>query len=525
MSTTHDIVENIRQLVPDQLHAGVCVVEQFGPTAGQLVSLSFSRLGTELPEYIRGIFEHNLLHDGEAPASVIDEYRVVPIHGVFGRSIGYSWVHLESDATSKTDLILPITELLLKEFESEKRNQFHEVFRTAITSTTATNAFHSLQRALEGGLFAQRVIVWELNKDTLRSLNAPNLDIPRERGFVSQALSGDIQRLPNIRNYDGELYIPEFFESNLINSALAFPVRNHIENDPSALIGVVGIFYRRPNGNTDLDELLCGHAVDYFSLIWSLQRRIDNKQELLNSADVSTSFIGEAATALVDYHDINTIQMGLSNSIESARILASGRSDIEDHLSNAEDRLDEIRNIIKNNRHTLEMARNYSDQLYFDPETEVRTFDVSDIVKVELNDIQAALNVGRAQVLPKFHLKNNVVRASLGDVKRIIRNLASNALRSVLQRNIGGGKVEILVYNPEPGKLGFRVWDNGPGIEPGKIELIFEPFYTTHGADGGRGLGLYAVQAIANKYGGRVQVKTKWGYFAEFEVWIDCEGE
>ena len=54
------------------------------------------------------------------------------------------------------------------------------------------------------------------------------------------------------------------------------------------------------------------------------------------------------------------------------------------------------------------------------------------------------------------------------------------------------------------GEVLLTVRDNGPGIPPAHRDRIFEPFFTTSRAEGGTGLGLPIVRAIAESVGGSV---------------------
>jgi signal transduction histidine kinase len=59
-----------------------------------------------------------------------------------------------------------------------------------------------------------------------------------------------------------------------------------------------------------------------------------------------------------------------------------------------------------------------------------------------------------------------------------------------------------------------RVSDHGPGVPQDLRERIFEPFYRLPGAterDGGVGLGLALVKAIAQRHGGRVSCEDRPG--------------
>jgi two-component system OmpR family sensor kinase len=87
-----------------------------------------------------------------------------------------------------------------------------------------------------------------------------------------------------------------------------------------------------------------------------------------------------------------------------------------------------------------------------------------------------------------------------------LRNLAGNA---IAQTKEGTGLVRLEVEESSPGRVRFTVIDNGPGIPPAERERVFERFHRTDLArsriDGGAGLGLAIVRAIAEAHDGDVR--------------------
>ena len=48
----------------------------------------------------------------------------------------------------------------------------------------------------------------------------------------------------------------------------------------------------------------------------------------------------------------------------------------------------------------------------------------------------------------------------------------------------------------------MQIRDSGPGIDPGNLEQVFEPYYTTKTS--GVGMGLSICRSIINAHGGRL---------------------
>jgi signal transduction histidine kinase len=98
------------------------------------------------------------------------------------------------------------------------------------------------------------------------------------------------------------------------------------------------------------------------------------------------------------------------------------------------------------------------------------------------------------------------LRADPDRLAQALRNLAANAIRHTAE---GDGLVRLEVEARGPDRVRFAVIDDGPGIQPPERERIFERFHRTDPArsraEGGAGLGLAIVRAIAEAHGGDVR--------------------
>ncbi|MHA7878674.1 MAG: response regulator [Saccharospirillum sp.] len=140
--------------------------------------------------------------------------------------------------------------------------------------------------------------------------------------------------------------------------------------------------------------------------------------------------------------------------------------------------------------------------------------------------VSSVVNVWRGRALEKgvyfrLYLADNLPhQAQLDDERlyQIVHNLISNALKFTVQ-----GSVELAILRLDnPDELVFEVTDTGPGIDPNKRALLFEPFRQTRQEDqfteGGVGLGLNIVKQLTNLMQGRVEVSSEPGKGSVFRV-------
>lgn len=100
------------------------------------------------------------------------------------------------------------------------------------------------------------------------------------------------------------------------------------------------------------------------------------------------------------------------------------------------------------------------------------------------------------------HSGEGTARIDLGRAKRIIYNLARNAVE-VLST---GGKLDVALAEMQGG-LSIRVTDDGPGIPEPIRARLFEPFVTAGKVDG-TGLGLSIVKRFVDDHGGEITVES-----------------
>jgi PAS domain S-box-containing protein len=99
-------------------------------------------------------------------------------------------------------------------------------------------------------------------------------------------------------------------------------------------------------------------------------------------------------------------------------------------------------------------------------------------------------------------------------LRRLVLNLVVNARDAVAE---SGGTVAISVAR-RSGRALLEVADSGPGVAEEIRDRLFEPFFTLRRRGRGAGLGLAVVYAIASAHGGEVELVSRPGEGARFEV-------
>ena len=157
-------------------------------------------------------------------------------------------------------------------------------------------------------------------------------------------------------------------------------------------------------------------------------------------------------------------------------------------------------------------------------ELERRSFRIENLLKQVIQ--MQAINAKSKGLKIIFSYNNELPEFVVGDETRltqILINLLSNAIKFTPQGRIELHATELSRDNGNT-TIQFRVKDTGIGIEPSKLNLIFESFtqaedYTTR-VFGGTGLGLNIVKSLVELFKGKLNVQSTPGIGSEFSFEI-----
>ncbi|MEC7519452.1 MAG: ATP-binding protein [Myxococcota bacterium] len=168
--------------------------------------------------------------------------------------------------------------------------------------------------------------------------------------------------------------------------------------------------------------------------------------------------------------------------------------------------------------HASERAANLTQQLLaFARAQESQAESAQVVARIEILSRLLARTLPENVTLRQSHASPScAAQAAPSEVDQIVLNLVINA-RDAL--GAAGGTIDVSTATIE-GEVRVQVADDGPGLDPGIAETLFEPFATTRGGSDGSGLGLTIVRDLAERRGGRVEVSSAPGAGTTFSVWL-----
>jgi signal transduction histidine kinase len=111
-----------------------------------------------------------------------------------------------------------------------------------------------------------------------------------------------------------------------------------------------------------------------------------------------------------------------------------------------------------------------------------------------------------------------VIEGDRVQLQQVILNLIVNAIQAMC--GVAVEKRELRISSEHTASEGVRVAvrDSGPGLSPGSVERLFEPFYTTKSE--GLGMGLSICRSIIEAHGGQLIASTNMPNGAVFQFTV-----
>jgi two-component system, OmpR family, sensor histidine kinase KdpD len=197
-------------------------------------------------------------------------------------------------------------------------------------------------------------------------------------------------------------------------------------------------------------------------------------------------------------HDLRTPLTSLVGMAETLSLeLSSARLPLADKADVIRTQALRITDLVNN---LLDMAKLHSGDVK--PEKDWQSFE--EIVAGALRILEPSLKTRPLQVALAKDMP--LIRCDAILIERVLANLLDNALKYTPAGTAIGIRAE-----PVDDELRVEVWDEGPGIPPGKERAIFEKFARgqKESAITGAGLGLAICDVIVKAHGGRIWAENR----------------
>ncbi len=215
-------------------------------------------------------------------------------------------------------------------------------------------------------------------------------------------------------------------------------------------------------------------------------------------------------------HDFNNILTAIIGNISIAKIFATEHPKITEKITNAEKAALQARDLT----HQLLTFSKGGDPIK-------QTTNLIEIVKETVSFVMSGSNV-KSDL--DFADNLDQVNVDPGQISQVVNNLVLNALQAMKE----GGILKISACNvavkPEqivslkPGLyVKLTIVDNGPGIPQEFLDKIFDPYFTTK--EEGNGLGLSMTYSIIKNHKGHIQVESRPGEGARFDIFLPSTTE
>ena len=154
---------------------------------------------------------------------------------------------------------------------------------------------------------------------------------------------------------------------------------------------------------------------------------------------------------------------------------------------------------------------------------------IDEVVR-EATDLLAATAPASVQLALEFGAPQAIVRGDATLLFEAIGNLCTNAIHAMPQGGTLRMRTATLDTAQEqslshgtlpPGEwVVIQLSDDGHGMAHEVLEYLFEPFFTTRGAEGGTGLGLAMVHGAVSEMNGAIDVQSTPGQGAQFALYF-----
>ena len=314
-----------------------------------------------------------------------------------------------------------------------------------------------------------------------------------------------------------------------------------VHRDPlGAALRIIGI-------NMDITELKKVQE-ELGELNRDLERRVESRTQELSEANTALAASLEALSRMHDNlvqsekmaalgglvagvaHEINTpVGLGVTSASwllecteTTAKRLKAGelkRSELDKYMEISRE---SCVTILTNLSRAADLVQSFKQVAVDQTAGDARDFDLDELIKEVLLSMRPKYKRTKHKV--QVDIPGGIVMYSYpGDLMQVITNLMMNSLLHAFE-GIDSGVISISARKSGPDSVVINFDDNGQGVDPDQIKLLFDPFYTTKQGQGGTGLGLHIIyNLVTQKLKGLISCSGEKGHGLHYMISVPCD--
>ena len=145
---------------------------------------------------------------------------------------------------------------------------------------------------------------------------------------------------------------------------------------------------------------------------------------------------------------------------------------------------------------------------FFKPNKDKKLFNIKEVYKRSLNLLESKFKNRNIEVIENI---NDIELYGLdSELIQVIMNILNNANDILEAKNHNQKKLIFVDIDIQDNNAILRIKDNGGGISPDIVDMIFDPYFTTKHKSQGTGIGLYMTEEMIVKHmHGSINVENK----------------
>lgn len=179
-------------------------------------------------------------------------------------------------------------------------------------------------------------------------------------------------------------------------------------------------------------------------------------------------------------------------------------------LENFNEEFEELENAIYRSQKIIKSFLSFSDQ-----RGEMKNCDIQQILEETLPLLKQAIK--GIKLITDFSVSDMQIKADFSLLQQVFYNLILNAGEALAEDKTNKNPIiEIRAYPISKQEICLKIKDNGIGVEPEKLDKIFQPFWTSKKR--GTGLGLGAAKKIVQSFNGKIFISSQKNQFTCFKL-------